>query len=74
MRRRAPSRKRWVRPREGGVRPGAPASAAWYRPLVSSALDRLVSVRALFVLSALFIVYATTLPFDFAHAPTLARA
>jgi glycopeptide antibiotics resistance protein len=41
---------------------------------VSSALDRLVSVRALFVLSALFIVYATTLPFDFAHAPTLARA
>lgn len=53
--------------------PGAPPSAAWYRLGVSSALDRLVSVRALFVLSALFIVYATTLPFDFAHAPTLAR-
>lgn len=41
---------------------------------MSSFLDRLVSVRALFVLSGLFILYATTLPFDFSHAPTLARA
>ncbi len=41
---------------------------------MTSVLDRLASVRALFVLSGLFILYATTLPFDFSHAPTLARA
>jgi VanZ family protein len=34
-------------------------------------LERLFSARGLFVLSGLFIVYATTIPWDFAHAPHL---
>jgi glycopeptide antibiotics resistance protein len=34
-------------------------------------LERLFSARSLFVLSGLFIVYATTIPWDFAHAPHL---
>lgn len=37
-------------------------------------MSRHFTVRALFALSALFIVYATTVPFDFAHAPTFANA
>jgi glycopeptide antibiotics resistance protein len=32
---------------------------------------RLFSARTLFVLSGLFIVYATSIPWDFAHAPSL---
>jgi glycopeptide antibiotics resistance protein len=37
-------------------------------------LSKLFRARTLLVLSALFIVYATSIPWDFEHAPSLARA
>jgi glycopeptide antibiotics resistance protein len=37
-------------------------------------MNRLFAARTIFVLAALFIVYATSVPFDFSRAPTLADA
>ena len=38
---------------------------------MAEGMYRFLAARALFVLSALFIVYATTVPFDFSRGPTL---